>query len=194
MPAKSGDRIREKFLEELSETLDVHKTIQKLNITEKEAREIIRDLIPRKVASSDAGPLPLAAAGKYEIFVDGASRGNPGQAGAGIVIRDHEGNVIKKLKRYLGVTTNNVAEYQALVTALEAAHGLKIRKVQVFADSELMVKQIKGIYKVKSPDLKPLYEKARGLLETFMEFGITHVYREENGVADGLANEAIDER
>ncbi len=184
--------MREKFLEELSETLDVHKTIQKLNITEKEAREMIRDLIPRK--APEAGPLPLAAAGRCDIFVDGASRGNPGQAGAGVVMRDHEGNVIKKLKRYLGVTTNNVAEYQALVTALEAAHGLKIRKVRVFADSELMVKQITGVYRVKSPELKPLYEKARGLLETFMEFGITHVYREENSVADGLANEAIDER
>ncbi len=191
MPARSGDRMREKFLAELSETLDVHKTIKKLNITEKEAREILLDLIPRK-AAPEAGP--LAAPGRYEIFVDGASRGNPGMAGAGIVIRDQEGNVIKKLKRYLGLTTNNVAEYQALVTALEAAHGLKIRKVQVFADSELMVKQITGVYKVKSPELRPLYEKAKGLLETFMEFGITHIYREENSLADGLANEAIDER
>lgn len=193
MPAKSGNRMTEKFLEELSETLDVHKTIKKLNITEKEAREMLSGLIPRK-ASPEAGPVPRVAAGRYEIYVDGASRGNPGQAGAGVVIRDHEGNVIRKLKRYLGVTTNNVAEYQALVAALEAAQGLRISKVRVFADSELMVKQLTGVYRVKSPELKPLYEKAKGLLEGFTEFGITHVYREANSLADSLANEAIDER
>ncbi len=190
MPAKSGERSLERFLEELSETLDVQKTIQKLNMTKEEAREMLQGLIPARAERAPGVP----ASGACEIYVDGASRGNPGQAGAGVVIRDHEGKVIKKLKRYLGVTTNNMAEYQALVAALEAARDLRMTKVRIFADSELMVKQITGVYRVKSPELKPFYEKARGLIEGFTEFEITHVYREENGLADSLANEAIDER
>ncbi len=193
MPAKSVEQLAERFLKELSETLDVHKTIKKLNITEKEARDILIGLIPRRAVPEARAPQVMAG-GRYEINVDGASRGNPGKAGAGVVIRDHEGNVLKKLKRYLGVATNNVAEYQALVMALEAARNLRINKVRISADSELMVKQLTGVYRVKSPELKLLYDKAKGLLEGFMEFEITHVYREENNLADSLANEAIDER
>lgn len=132
--------------------------------------------------------------GAYVINVDGASRGNPGEAGAGAVIKDSEGGVVKRLKKYLGTTTNNMAEYQALVMALEAARSLKLESVRVLADSELMVKQMNGVYRVKSEDLKPLYEKARGLAGGFKSFKIVHVYREANKDADNLANEAIDGR
>ncbi len=187
MPAKSEERLAA-FLRELSETLDLDRTIKKLDITRHEAREMLAGLVPeRRVERAAHG-------GAYEVFVDGASRGNPGLAGAGVVIRDGEGNVVKKLRRYLGVVTNNVAEYQALVAALEAARELRIARIRIFADSELMVKQLTGVYRVKSPELKPLYEKARALLEGFAGFEIKHVYREENSVADSLANEAIDRR
>ncbi len=189
MPSKEA-RLTDRFLEELSETFDLHATIKKLNITEEHARGLLKSLVSVKRPAPSRHPLQ---AGKFEIFVDGASRGNPGKAGAGAVIRDQEGRVVKKLKRYLGVTTNNMAEYQALILALEAARALGLADIKIFADSELMVKHLTGVYRVKSPDLRPLYEKALKLLEGFREFKITHVYREENSIADGLANEAIDE-
>ncbi len=130
--------------------------------------------------------------GAYTINVDGASRGNPGEAGAGALIKDPEGRVLKKLKKYLGIATNNMAEYQALVMALEAARSLKLESIRVLADSELMVKQINGVYRVKSHDLRPLYERAVALLKGFRDSRVAHVYREENAAADSLANEAID--
>ncbi|TAN61860.1 ribonuclease HI family protein [bacterium] len=126
------------------------------------------------------------------INVDGASRGNPGRAGAGAVIKDLDGNVIRELKEYLGIATNNTAEYKALLLALTAVTEMGIKNVKVFADSELMVKQLNGAYKVKSEDLKPLYMKAIALSKGFDSFEISHVYRENNSLADSLANEAID--
>ncbi|OGP13363.1 MAG: hypothetical protein A2054_06855 [Deltaproteobacteria bacterium GWA2_55_10] len=130
----------------------------------------------------------------FEIRVDGASRGNPGEAGAGAVIRDAQGKIVRELRKYLGVVTNNVAEYQALVMALSEARSMGIRDVEVFADSELMVKQLNRVYKVKSEDLRPLFEKAAALLKGFRSSKIVHVYREENAAADKLANEAIERR
>ncbi|MBI5599849.1 MAG: ribonuclease HI family protein [Deltaproteobacteria bacterium] len=126
------------------------------------------------------------------IYVDGASRGNPGQAGSGAVVKDGDGKVIRRLKKKLGVATNNTAEYSALVMALSEAKKLGARRVSVFADSELMVRQINGAYRVKSEGLKPLYAEARGLIDGFAEFSITHIDREKNTDADRLANEAID--
>ncbi|MFQ5735342.1 MAG: ribonuclease HI family protein, partial [Thermodesulfobacteriota bacterium] len=140
-----------------------------------------------------AGQRGVRHSGFCVINVDGASRGNPGEAGAGAVIKDPEGRVLKRLKKYLGTTTNNMAEYQALVMALEAARSLKLERIRVLADSELMVKQINRVYRVKSPGLKPLYDRARALLAGFSKDSrVSHVYREQNGEADSLANEAID--
>lgn len=181
--------IRARFLEELSDTLDVEKTIKKMNMTREAAREILRGLLPQEKAPRRA---VAVRDGAFDIFVDGASRGNPGKAGAGAVIKDPDGGVLRELKGYLGVTTNNVAEYRALLMALEAAHAAGIQNVSVHADSELMVKQLNGIYKVKSTDLRPLFIKAIKLIREFKGFKITHVPREKNGIADGLANEAID--
>lgn len=185
-----------RFLESLAETLDIAKTIEKLNITAEDARMILKGLIPER---GEAGCTPVrsprgAAEGIHLIYVDGASRGNPGRAGAGAVIKGPDGSVLKRLKKYLDITTNNMAEYRALIIAFEAARSLGIRRIRVFADSELMVKQINGQYRVKSADLRPLYEKAVRLLKGFEEAEIEHVYREENSDADALANEAIDGR
>jgi ribonuclease HI len=193
----------DRFLEELSETLDLSQTIKKLNMTEEQARVLLKSLIKKKPAHPSHRDLFEGIApkkphvthrGAYTINVDGASRGNPGEAGAGAVIRDPEGNVVKRLKKYLGRVTNNVAEYNAILIALEAAQASGLSSVRILADSELMVKQLNGVYRVKSEGLKPLYERARGLIKGFKECKIAHVYREDNSMADALANEAIDSR
>jgi ribonuclease HI len=135
-----------------------------------------------------------AREGEFVIHVDGASRGNPGLAGAGAIIKDSKGEVIGELRRFLGMGTNNMAEYEALILALEEARSLGCDSVSVFADSELVVKQIKGIYKVKNEGLKGLFAIAKKLISQFSSFKISHVKREFNAEADRLANEAIDQR
>ena len=188
-----GKDLAARFLEELSNTLDLDKTIGKLNISRQEAREILKGLVPRATPASVPKARAWSSAdAEYSMYVDGASRGNPGKAGAGALLTAPDGTAIKRLKSYLGVTTNNVAEYRALLMALEAARALDMHRVRVYADSELVVKQIKGAYKVKSQDLLPLYEKAIGLITGFAGFRITHIPREKNKEADRLANEAID--
>jgi len=133
---------------------------------------------------------PVAA---YQANVDGGSRGNPGPAAYGVVIRDPKGDVVARLKKYIGQNTNNVAEYFGLIAALDYAQTHGIRALRVESDSELMVKQMRGIYKVKSGDLQPLHERARKMSQTFESFRIDHVYREQNREADALANQALDE-
>lgn len=126
------------------------------------------------------------------IYVDGAARGNPGHAGIGILILSEGGKILKSMGRYLGKTTNNVAEYQALIAALKEAKTIGVSTIKVFADSELMVKQVKGEYKIKSEGLKPLYKEAITLLMGFKGYDIIHIDREKNFEADRLANQAID--
>lgn len=124
--------------------------------------------------------------------VDGGARGNPGPAGYGVYIRDQEGKQITQLSEYLGHRTNNFAEYSALLAALEYAIANGHRALKVISDSELMVRQMTGRYKVNSPDLKPLYEKARALVRQLDRFAIHHVLRAQNFHADTLANAAMD--
>lgn len=124
--------------------------------------------------------------------VDGGARGNPGHAGYGVYIRDAEGRPIAQLSEYLGHRTNNVAEYSALLAALEYAIEHNYRALKVISDSELMVRQMTGQYKVNSADLKPLHEKARSLVRQLDKFAIEHVLRVKNQHADRLANAAMD--
>jgi ribonuclease HI len=142
-------------------------------------------------ADSPAEQKPRAAA--HRANIDGAARGNPGPASYGVVIRDGRGEVVTKLKKYIGRMTNNVAEYYGLIAALDYAQSHGIRALRVESDSELMVKQMRGIYKVKSADLQPLFERAKKMSLGFESFRIDHVYREQNREADALANEALDE-
>ena len=146
-------------------------------------------------ASTDAS-LQHAKSGSPALWitanVDGGARGNPGPAGYGVYIRDPNGVVIAQLSDYLGHKTNNFAEYSALLAALEYAVAHGHRALKVVSDSELMVRQMNGEYRVKSPDLKPLYEKARTLTRQLDKFTIQHVLREQNRQADQLANEAMD--
>jgi ribonuclease HI len=129
----------------------------------------------------------------YRANVDGGSRGNPGPAAYGVVIRDPRGEIIAKLKKYIGRATNNVAEYYGLIAALDYAQARAIRALRVESDSELLVKQMRGQYKVKSPELRPLFEQARKMAAGFNSFRIEHVYRERNTEADVLVNEALDD-
>jgi ribonuclease HI len=128
------------------------------------------------------------------IYIDGASKGNPGRAGAGIWITDGEGRKISEVSRYLGHKTNNEAEYWALLLGLKEARRLKGESIQIFTDSELVERQIKGVYRVKDLNLKALHKRVLQNLETFSSFKIRSIPREENEEADRLANQAIQRR
>lgn len=125
------------------------------------------------------------------LRTDGGSRGNPGPAGAGFVI-EVGGEIVCRGGKFIPVATNNIAEYEAFIWGLENAAALGHTDVQVFADSELLVKQINGQYRVKNAGLKPLFIKALGELRRFSAFKVTHVRREMNEAADAMANEAMD--
>jgi ribonuclease HI len=151
----------------------------------------------RTAANRGAGlfgePAPEAKPAAWRANIDGGSRGNPGPASYGVVIRDPRGEIVARLKKYIGRTTNNVAEYYGLIAALDYAQSHSIKALRIESDSELMVKQMRGQYKVKSPDLQPLYERAKKMAATIASFRIDHVYREQNKEADALANQAMDE-
>lgn len=123
---------------------------------------------------------------------DGGSRGNPGPAGIGVVLSAADGQTLVTLGRFIGRATNNVAEYKALITALQQARALGARTVKILGDSELVVKQMRGEYRVKNADLRVLYDEARALLRGFDAATIDHNYRESNALADKLANKAMD--
>jgi ribonuclease H / adenosylcobalamin/alpha-ribazole phosphatase len=131
--------------------------------------------------------------GRFVLYADGASRGNPGPAGAGAVLFDENGAVVAELTLALGRATNNVAEYSGLILGLEEAKRRGARAVDVRMDSKLVVEQMRGLWKIKHPGLKPLALRAGALLASFPERTIQHVPREENGHADMLSNRAIDE-
>jgi ribonuclease HI len=136
----------------------------------------------------------VTAAEPLRIHIDGASRGNPGEAGFGIHIADAQDRPVTGLYGYLGRASNNVAEYQALLHALRWALAQGVARVEVFSDSELVVKQINGTYRVKHPDMVPLHREARGLLGRFQHASLTHVRRERNKDADRLANQSLNEK
>src|SRR6201996_5623833 len=125
-------------------------------------------------------------------YCDGGSRGNPGPAGFGVFIQGADGEVLGELSEYLGKHTNNYAEYSGLLAALDFAITQGHRRLKVVSDSELMVKQMKGQYRVNSPELRPLYEEAKRRVSQLDHFQIQHVLREKNRHADRLANLAMD--
>jgi ribonuclease HI len=141
----------------------------------------------------DSGsPQPAAHSEWITAFCDGGSRGNPGPAGYGVYIEGPDGEKLAELSEYLGKTTNNVAEYSGLLAAVEYAVREGHRRLRVVSDSELMVKQIKGQYKVNSADLRPLYDEAKRRIARLDMFRIEHVLRGKNQRADRLANLAMD--
>lgn len=130
---------------------------------------------------------------RWTAHIDGGSRGNPGPAAAGVVLRDEAGKMVLAAGFYVGRTTNNQAEYQGLLHALKLLETAGVKQIEVVSDSELMVRQVNGQYKVRSPDLRPLYEEAMAGLGGF-QWRMRHTLREGNTDADGLANDAMDAR
>ena len=128
----------------------------------------------------------------HTAHVDGGARGNPGPAGYGVSIQDPSGKPVAELSEYLGHHTNNYAEYQGLIASLRYAAEKQITALKVVSDSELMVRQMKGIYKVRHPELRKLYDEAQQLVRKLQYFDIRHAMREDNQIADRLANEAMD--
>ncbi|HEY0263582.1 MAG TPA: reverse transcriptase-like protein [Granulicella sp.] len=145
---------------------------------------------PRLFAES--APAPDDKGGWLYAHCDGGARGNPGPAGFGAVLQDGEGRLVAELSEFLGVRTNNFAEYSGLLACLEYALEHRHARLKVVSDSELMVKQIQGKYQVKSPDLRPLYEEAKRRINRLERFEISHALRHKNKDADRLANEAMD--
>jgi ribonuclease HI len=129
----------------------------------------------------------------HVAYIDGASRGNPGPASYAVVVKAPDGQTQFEIGKYFGRATNNVAEYYGLIAALDAAQSRGITRLLIRSDSELLVRQMQGRYKVKSADLKPLYERALKLSRGFAFFAIEHVPREQNSEADALGNRALDE-
>lgn len=130
----------------------------------------------------------------WVVNSDGGARGNPGPGGAGVIVRNPTGEVACRGGAFLGTVTNNVAEYEALVWGMRAARALGARTVEVRADSELVVKQMRGEYRVKNAGLKPLFIEAQGVQRQFERVTFVYVPRAQNAEADALANEAMDLR
>ena len=129
---------------------------------------------------------------RYTVRTDGASRGNPGAAAIGVVITDEAGAVLRQLGRRIGRATNNEAEYLALIAGLEAALGLGATAIEARLDSELVIRHLKGRYRIRSPHLRPLYNRALALLRRFASVDMIAVPRAQNRNADALANAALD--
>jgi ribonuclease HI len=129
---------------------------------------------------------------KATLFADGGSRGNPGPAASGAVLFGEDGQVLREVGTFLGVSTNNVAEWTGLLTGLEAALDLGVDDLAVRLDSELVVKQISGAYRVKNAGLIPLHAKAKVLLRKFAHVDVQHVRRKQNAAADALVNQVLD--
>ncbi len=134
----------------------------------------------------------MSAPATHTAHVDGGARGNPGPAGYGLVIHDSQGKKIAELSQYLGHHTNNYAEYNGLLAALRYAIAHRIQSLKIVSDSELMVRQMKGVYKVRHPELRKLYDEAQHLTAQIEHVEIRHALREHNQDADRLANEAMD--
>jgi ribonuclease HI len=126
--------------------------------------------------------------------IDGGARGNPGPAAYGVVIRNAKGEIVEELGEYIGIQTNNVAEYSGLLAALEYAERQKIGSLKILSDSELLVRQMRGQYKVKNPALRGLFERAERMVRKLQKFSIDHVMRESNKDADRLVNQVLDSR
>jgi ribonuclease HI len=149
--------------------------------------------VPRGGGLFGDAPPEAKSIAAYQANIDGGSRGNPGPAAYGVVVRDGKGEIVARLKKYIGSNTNNVAEYFGLVAALDYAQSHGIRALRVESDSELVVKQMRGQYKVKDGNLRPLFERARKMAQGLESFRIEHVRREQNREADALVNQALDE-
>ena len=163
------------------------------DLTPHEALQAVRAAVGVLEPPVTSAPRPAGRLGVARIHIDGASRGNPGPAGIGVLILGADGGVVERLHRGIGEATNNIAEYRALLLGLERTLALGVEDLEVRSDSELLVRQLQGRYRVKHPGLQPLYEASRKQIASFRRFEVRHVPRELNAEADALANLGIDE-
>jgi len=131
---------------------------------------------------------------RLTIFTDGVARGNPGDGGFGVIIKGRDGNLLEEIGGYLGVTTNNFAEYSGLVAALKASPKYQAAHIEIYSDSQLVVRQLNGLYSVKSESLLPLHKEARRLMSLLGNVAVFYIPREKNKEADALANKAVDQK
>jgi ribonuclease HI len=173
--------------------LITHEGDQKITDKDRQIAAAIDNILePAKTITTDDGNKPFPD--KVKIFADGGSRGNPGPSASGFVVLDKEDNILVDQGVYLGVTTNNQAEYTALKLALEECIKDGVREVDVYMDSLLVVNQVKGIYKVKNRDLWPIHDAIKQLSKQFTHISFSHVPREFNKLADAAVNRALDEQ
>jgi len=182
----TGSKGRAEFpdlLDRLADGKEVAQAAVDLGMSPDKAEELLRLIATR-----------LRQKGRRElfVFVDGASRGNPGPAGIGVVIQDPSGAIIKEVSRAIGESTSNVAEYEALILGLQEAKSLGAESVSIRTDSQLLHHQLRGQYRVRDEKLRERFRRVHELLEKFSSWGVTHLPRKENRLADRLANMAID--
>ncbi len=157
--------------------------------------EVVTDALEEAERSKMTSRNPESIGGTLHLFTDGGSRGNPGEAAVGCVLIDPlTGNVVKEYKEAIGIHTNNVAEYKALIIGLELARNYHPNRLVCHLDSELIVKQLSGEYRVKMPTLQPLMDQIQELLQDFKEVSFRHIPREQNAKADRLVNQALDSK
>ena len=190
-------------LEALESTLQAHPgltlpSVRRLLLSTAEGLEASGPVPPAGAGRPASGAAPEGlghrTAHRLRVFCDGASRGNPGPAGAGAVLVLPSGEVLERLGKSLGRQTNNYAEYMGAILGLGRARALGAEEVELVADSQLLIRQLEGRYQVRSATLRPLYAEARALLASFRQYRLLHLPREENGEADSMSNRAIDER
>ncbi len=181
------EKAAQKAAAEIDEAMELSKVERERRRKERAAQEAAERAAAEAAAQAEAER-------RTRLFTDGAARGNPGPAGAGAVIVNPDGHVVAKIGKFLGDSTNNVAEYMGLILGLKRAKAMGIKELEVLSDSELLVKQLAGEYAVKADHLRPLHDEARALLQGFQWIQVRHIPREENAQADAMSNRAIDER
>jgi ribonuclease HI len=181
------EKAAQRAAEEIDEAMDLSKA-------ERERRRRERAAAEQREREQVAVAEEAEKARRTRLYTDGAARGNPGPAGAGAVILSPEGHIVAKIGKFLGDSTNNVAEYMGLILGLKRAKAMGIKELEVYSDSELLVRQLAGEYQVKADHLRPLHQEARALLQGFGFVQVRHIPREENAAADAMSNRAIDER
>jgi ribonuclease HI len=195
-PAGKGIKVRrqsdvEKAAQRAAEEID---EAMELSKAERDQRRRERAAAEQRERHEAAAAAEAERAKRTRLYTDGAARGNPGPAGAGAVILSPEGHIVAKIGKFLGDSTNNVAEYMGLILGLKRAKAMGIKELEVYSDSELLVRQLAGEYQVKAEHLRPLHDEARALLQGFSFIQVRHIPREENAQADAMSNRAIDER
>jgi len=171
--------------------LITHEGGNNITDTDRQMAEAIDKLVDGALTDKEPADLPHLMEAK--VFADGGSRGNPGPSASGFVVLDVEDNVLVDKGVYLGVTTNNQAEYTALKLALEECRAMGVREVQVYMDSLLVINQMKGIFKIRNRELWPIHQAIQQLTKSFRHISFSHVPREFNKLADAAVNRALDE-